>query len=77
MNERIRELAVEAGMSECALGYGMPENVLWGENQIKKFAQLILEECAGICYNSGLADSDAHAQNLLFEFNVNGCRDWK
>ena len=77
MNERIKELAVEAGMSECALGYGMPENVLWGENQIKKFAQLIIEECDGICYNSGFADSDAHAQNLLFEFNVNGCRDWK
>ena len=46
MNKLIKELALEAGMSECTLGYGMPENVLWGENQIGKFAELIIEKFA-------------------------------
>ena len=45
MNERIKLLAEQAGMRECSLGYGMPENVLWGENQIEKFAELIVREC--------------------------------
>jgi hypothetical protein len=48
MNERIRQLAEQAGMKECALGYGMPENVLWGDDQIKNFAELIVQECVGI-----------------------------
>ena len=48
MNERIRQLAEQAGMKECALGYGMPENVLWGDDQIKNFAELIVRECAWI-----------------------------
>jgi hypothetical protein len=45
MNERIRLLAEQAGMRECSLGYGMPENVLWGEDQIENFAELIVKEC--------------------------------
>jgi hypothetical protein len=46
MNEHIKLLAEQAGMRECSLGYGMPENVLWGENQIENFAQLIVQKCA-------------------------------
>jgi hypothetical protein len=45
MNERIKLLAEQAGMRECSLGYGMPENVLWGENRIENFAELIVTEC--------------------------------
>jgi hypothetical protein len=48
MNERIKLLAEQAGMRECSLGYGMPENVLWGENQIKNFAELIVQKCLEI-----------------------------
>ena len=43
----------------------------------KKFAELIVEECASICYKSNLADSDAHAQNLLYEFNIDNARNQK
>jgi hypothetical protein len=55
MNERIKQLAEQAGMRECSLGYGMPENVLWGENQIANFAELIVKECAKICSEIGHA----------------------
>ena len=48
MNKRIRHLAEQAGMKECALGFGMPENVLWGDDQIKNFAELIVGQCASI-----------------------------
>jgi hypothetical protein len=48
MNERIKELAALSGMKKCSLGYGMPENVLWGEDQIEKFARLILSECVSL-----------------------------
>jgi hypothetical protein len=44
VNERIKELARQAGMRECSLGYGMPENVLWGEQQIQEFAELIVKD---------------------------------
>ena len=54
MNQRIRQLALHAGMKECALGFGMPENVLWGDDQIKNFAELIVRECAQQCFD--LAD---------------------
>jgi len=59
MNERILELAEQAGMRECSLGYGMPENVLWGENQIENFAELIVTECLDLLWNS-LSISEDH-----------------
>jgi len=46
MNPLVKKLAEQAGMRECSLGYGMPENVLWGERDIEKFAELIVGECA-------------------------------
>ena len=47
MNEKIKQLANQAGRKECAIGYGMPENVLWGDNRIEAFAELIIRECIG------------------------------
>ena len=41
------------------------------------FAELIVKECASICYNSNLEDSDLHAQNLLYEFNIDDARNQK
>ena len=43
----------------------------------ERFAQLIVIECASICYNSSLKDPDAHAQNLMFHFNIDNCRNDK
>jgi len=70
MNERLKELAEQA--KEYARGFNYQHEVFE-----KKFAELIVEECASICYNSGMQDSDAHAQILLYEFNIHNCRNDK
>jgi len=75
MNQRIRELAEQSGMKECSLGYGMPENVLWGENQIKEFAQLIVAECAAVAWahtpgTEELEYSDYIKNKILKHFGV-------
>ena len=71
MNERIKELAVQAGAGEWG------DSVIAATMDIEKFAELIVIECASICYNSGLKDSDAHAMNLMFDFNIDNCRNDK
>lgn len=53
MNERLKKIAEAAGMQECSLGYGMPENVLWGDREIEQFAQLIIDECMEKAYHMG------------------------
>jgi hypothetical protein len=57
MNERIRELAEQAGMT-CILdehaheyGNGMFENTPYPE--LEKFAELIVRECFQACMNEG------------------------
>jgi len=80
MNRRIKELILEAGFPKFGEMYvvtdGTISDVTDGE-ELEKFAELIVLECASICYNSGLEDSDAHAQNLMFHFNIDGCRNDK
>jgi len=44
------------------------------KERLAKFASMIIEECAAVCYNSTLEDPDTHAMNLLYEFNINGAR---
>ena len=65
MNPRIKRLLAESGLQP----YYDAQSA-----QIEKFAELLIEECASICYASSFADSDAHAQNLLYEFNIHNCR---
>jgi len=51
MEERIKELAVQAGLEMCSCGCDMPTR------QSVKFAELIVRECAEICmieYDTGL-----------------------
>ena len=43
MNERIRQLAEQAGYSKDFLAIGLPNNM-------EKFAELIVKECADACY---------------------------
>ncbi len=43
MNERIKELAIEAGYMEDAFGIGH-----WDMPECKNFAQLIVRECAKV-----------------------------
>ena len=41
MNERIKELAEQAGCTIDGMGYG--------EGNVEKFAELIVQECVGCC----------------------------
>ena len=68
MNERIKELAEQCWEERK---YGPA----WFNQE--KFAELIIEECASICYNSHIEYGDVHAQNILYEFNINNCRNDK
>ena len=72
MNHRIKELILEAGFPKFDEMYVVSDG-----KELEKFAELIVLECASICYNSGLEDSDAHAQNLMYHFNIDGCRNDK
>ena len=58
MNERIRQLAEQAGYLRDGFGFGH-----WDMPECKKFAELIVRECAGIANKqfsaaSGLDDRD-------------------
>jgi hypothetical protein len=48
MNEQIEKLALAAGMQKTSLHYGRRDPYVLWENDIEKFAQLIVSECAGI-----------------------------
>ena len=43
MNEKIKQLAEQAGYSKDFLAIGLPNNM-------EKFAELIVRECADACY---------------------------
>jgi hypothetical protein len=51
MNERIRELAEQAGYTPDMFGVGH-----WDMPECKKFAELIVAECLNQCYNRGMND---------------------
>ena len=48
MNERIKELAEQAGLEMCGCGCDMPTR------QSAKFAELIVKECARVAFESDL-----------------------
>ena len=50
MNQRITQLAEQAGYSKDYLEIGLPSNM-------EKFAKLIIQECLNQCYNRGMNDS--------------------
>ena len=49
MNERIKELALQAGFKTDRLGH------LFGGDDIEKFAELIVKECADVADCTGMA----------------------
>jgi hypothetical protein len=82
MNERIQELIDQSRdliQTKVMLGgqVYVPGPLMPGDVNLEKFAKLIVQECASICYNSNLQDSDLHAQNLLYEFNIDNARNLK
>lgn len=58
MNERIRELAKEAGIEFTYDPTETPMRAFaecW-EDELEKFAELIIAECLNQCYNRGMND---------------------
>lgn len=74
MNERIKELAIEHGFIHQNMTAGEKSDAL---RKFEKITMVVVNECASICYNSNLEDSDLHAQNLLYEFNIDDARNQK
>ena len=62
MNERIRELAREAGL--------LVHNPTGVPTKLEKFAELIIKECSGVNYHSSFQDGEFHARELLEHFGV-------
>ena len=50
MNERIRELITQAGGHWNYGDFNMGSSVEFQEDDLEKFAELIVRECAGIAY---------------------------
>jgi hypothetical protein len=51
MNKRIQELITQAGGHWNHGDFNMPNSVEFQEQDIAKFAELIVRECAGLCNN--------------------------
>ena len=52
MNERIKQLAEQAGAGKRAGVSGL----VFRDNELEKFAELIVRECLDQCYNRGMND---------------------
>ena len=59
MNERIKELAIEAGYD-----WAWDTQIDFGHKEMEKFAELIVKECAAIVWN------DKDSQRMLKHFGV-------
>lgn len=74
MNEILEHCLYESGLTADGCWNELDD---YAKESIERFAELIVIECASICYNSSLKDPDAHAQNLMFHFNIDYCRNDK
>jgi hypothetical protein len=66
MNERIRLLAEQAGYEKDMFGIGH-----WDMPECKKFAELVVRECANVA-NSGIDPDESHliGNDILEHFGV-------
>jgi hypothetical protein len=67
MNERIRELAEQAGYIKDMFGVGH-----WDMPECKKFAELIIEECLNTCgsYADCYGVSQSIAKQIRSDFGI-------
>lgn len=71
MNERIKELAKQAGFMVDQSGHIMVCFTSDGNDEVKKFAELIVKECADICIEmsakcAGLPGDGALAKDCAY-----------
>ena len=67
MNERIKELMVEL---KKTVSTHRGDAVLIGYDEIEKFAELIVRECADICYNRDYTNGSAYGEAIEEHFGV-------
>jgi hypothetical protein len=53
MNKNIEALALEAGMQKTSLHYGRKDPYVLWENDIEKFADLLIDRCATLIIHGG------------------------
>jgi hypothetical protein len=72
MNERIRELALQAGMVKFppSIETELQKNILFGDQHIEKFAELIIKECAGAVNSRDDSDTGFWANIIKEHFGV-------
>ena len=65
MNQRIKELAEQAGISLSQKDY----SYYWVESaeDIEKFAELIVQECAHVGYDASYYECASHVSNKIKE----------
>jgi hypothetical protein len=68
MNERIRQLAEQAGGEFYTGFFGSPNSIKFMESDLENFAQLIVKECADICYNRDYTDGSAYGEAIEEHF---------
>lgn len=62
MKKRIKELAQQSGMVMYPTGLGINENTIWGDRNIEKFADLIIQECVKFVEETPLGYKDYRSQ---------------
>jgi hypothetical protein len=70
MNKRILELAEQAGALEVKTVLNTPPAVSLNGDEIEKFAELIVRECANICYNEDFITGSAYGDEIHKHFGV-------
>lgn len=63
MNERIKELMVQSIDYACANQKSM-------DTAMEKFAELIIQECADICFDRDYATGDRYGEEIVKYFGV-------
>jgi hypothetical protein len=72
MNERIKELAEQAGMVKFppSIETELQKNILFGDQHIEKFAELIIKECASAVNSRDDSDTGFWANIIKEHFGV-------
>jgi hypothetical protein len=72
MNERIKQLAEQAGMVKFppSIETELQKNILFGDGQIEKFAELIVLECASAVNSRDDSDTGFWANIIKEHFGV-------
>jgi len=72
MNERIKQLALQAGMVKFppSIETELQKNILFGDGQIEKFARLIIQECASAVNSRDDSDTGFWANIIKEHFGV-------